>query len=66
MIAPASVQDVKIKGNDKPVQPKQVRTGADVIRSLHPPLNVDHASGSALQVIKTALRHYYDSAGPRP
>ena len=28
MIVPASVEDVKVKGNDKPVQPKQVRTGA--------------------------------------
>jgi len=28
MIVPASVEDVKVKGNDKPVQPTQVRTGA--------------------------------------
>ena len=27
-IAPASVKDVKAKGNDKPVQPKRVRTGS--------------------------------------
>ena len=27
-IAPASAKDVQVKGNDKPVQPKQVRTGA--------------------------------------
>jgi hypothetical protein len=39
---------------------------ADVIRVLHPPLNVDHASGPALEVIKAARRRYYDSAGPRP
>jgi hypothetical protein len=39
---------------------------ADVIRGLRPPLNVDHASGAALQVIKAARRRYYDSAGPRP
>ncbi|MCE3556439.1 hypothetical protein LWC33_33990 [Pseudonocardia sp. RS11V-5] len=38
----------------------------DIIRALHPPLNVDHASGPALQVIKVARRRYYDSAGPRP
>lgn len=37
-----------------------------IIRALHPPLNVDHASGRALQVIKAARRYYYDSAGPRP
>lgn len=37
----------------------------DTIRSLHPPLNVDHASGPALQIIKAARRRYYDSAGPR-
>lgn len=37
----------------------------DIIRALHPPLNVDHASGPALQVVKAARRHYYDSAGPR-
>ncbi|WFG43122.1 GIY-YIG nuclease family protein [Pseudonocardia alni] len=39
---------------------------ADVIRALHPPLNVDHASGPATHVVKAARRRYYDSAGPRP
>ena len=39
---------------------------ADVIRALHPPLNVDHASGPATQVVKAARRRYYESAGPRP
>jgi hypothetical protein len=38
----------------------------DIIRELHPPLNVEHASGPALQTIKAARRRYYDSAGPRP
>lgn len=38
----------------------------DIIRALYPPLNVDHTSGPALQVIKAARRRYYDSAGPRP
>ncbi len=28
MIVPATVKDVKVKGNDKPVQPKRVRTGS--------------------------------------
>jgi hypothetical protein len=39
---------------------------AHIIGILHPPLNVDHAAGPALQVVKAARRHYYDSAGPRP
>ncbi|WP_157818189.1 GIY-YIG nuclease family protein [Pseudonocardia alni] len=39
---------------------------ADVIRALHPPLNVNHASGPAAQIVKAARRRYYDSAGPRP
>lgn len=37
-----------------------------IIRSLAPPLNVDHASGSARDAIKAARRRYYASAGPRP
>lgn len=37
-----------------------------IIHVLGPPLNVDHASGPALDLIKTARRHYYASAGPRP
>ncbi|MBW0093809.1 GIY-YIG nuclease family protein [Pseudonocardia sp. KRD-184] len=36
----------------------------DIIRALHPPLNVDHASGPVVDVIKAARRRYYDSAGP--
>jgi hypothetical protein len=38
----------------------------DIIRALHPPLNVDHAEGPAVGVVKAARRHYRDSAGPRP
>ena len=37
-----------------------------VIETLGPPLNVDHASGSARQVIKAARQRYYASAGSRP
>jgi hypothetical protein len=38
----------------------------DIIQALHPPLNVDHASGPVVDVIKAARHHYYASAGPRP
>ncbi|MBN9792525.1 hypothetical protein DMP17_28615 [Pseudonocardia sp. TMWB2A] len=38
---------------------------ADVIQALDPPLNLDHASGPATEVVKAARRRYYDSAGPR-
>jgi hypothetical protein len=37
-----------------------------IIRSLNPPLNVDHATGPVVELIKTARRRYRDSAGPRP
>jgi hypothetical protein len=37
-----------------------------IIRALRPPLNVDHATGPAVELIKAARRRYYDSAGPRP
>jgi len=37
-----------------------------IIHTLRPPLNVDHSSGPALDLVKTARRHYYASAGPRP
>lgn len=37
-----------------------------IIHVLRPPLNVDHASGPALDLVKAARRHYYASAGPRP
>jgi hypothetical protein len=37
-----------------------------IIERLAPPLNVDHASGPAREVIKAARRRYYASAGPRP
>ena len=37
-----------------------------VIDNLAPPLNVEHASGPAREVIKAARRRYYASAGPRP
>ncbi|WP_143030152.1 GIY-YIG nuclease family protein [Pseudonocardia oroxyli] len=39
---------------------------ADIIRLLRPPLNVDHAEGPTVQVIKAARQRYRDSAGPRP
>jgi len=38
----------------------------DIIRALHPPLNVDHASGPALDLVRAARRRYYASSGPRP
>jgi hypothetical protein len=34
----------------------------DIIRTLQPPLNLDHASGPALHVIKAARRLYFASA----
>lgn len=37
-----------------------------IIRSLRPPLNVDHASGPAPDIVRAARRHYYASAGTRP
>jgi hypothetical protein len=37
-----------------------------VIDDLAPPLNVEHASGPAREVIKAARRRYHASAGPRP
>lgn len=37
-----------------------------LIERLVPPLNVDHATGAARDVIKAARRRYYASAGPRP
>lgn len=37
-----------------------------IIHMLRPPLNVDHATGPALELVKAARRHYYASAGPRP
>lgn len=37
-----------------------------IIRALRPPLNIDHASGPVLDLVKAARRHYYASAGPRP
>jgi hypothetical protein len=44
--------------------PREVE--ADVIRTLHPPLNLAHASGAARDAVKAARQHYYSSAGPRP
>lgn len=35
------------------------------IQTLCPPLNVEHASGPALDLVKAARRHYYASVGPR-
>lgn len=37
-----------------------------IIHVLRPPLNVDHATGPVLELVKAARRHYYASAGPRP
>jgi hypothetical protein len=37
-----------------------------VIRALHPPLNVDHATGPVVRLIKAARQRYYDSAGTHP
>jgi len=36
-----------------------------IIQTLRPPLNVDHASGPMLDLVKAARRYYYASAGPR-
>jgi hypothetical protein len=38
---------------------------AAIIEMLRPPLNIDHASGTAREVVKAARRAYYASAGPR-
>jgi hypothetical protein len=37
-----------------------------LIQILRPPLNVDHATGPSLDLIKAARRRYYASAGVRP
>jgi hypothetical protein len=37
-----------------------------IIQSLRPPLNVEHASGPALDLVKAARRRYYASADPQP
>jgi hypothetical protein len=55
--------NLRVSWSEHPA-PRDVEGG--IIRALHPPLNVDHASGPALQAIKAARRRYYDSAGPRP
>lgn len=39
---------------------------ASIVGMLHPPLNVDHATGPSVVVIKAARRRYYQSAGARP
>ncbi|MGH3566170.1 MAG: GIY-YIG nuclease family protein [Pseudonocardia sp.] len=39
---------------------------AQVIRVLRPPLNVDHAEGAVVDLIRAARRRYRASAGPRP
>jgi hypothetical protein len=36
-----------------------------IIRALDPPLNVDHATAPAVDLIKSARRRYYASAGAR-
>ena len=43
--------------------PREV--GATIIRTLRPPLNVDHATGPNVDVVKAARRRYYASAGAR-
>jgi hypothetical protein len=37
-----------------------------IIRGLRPPLNAEHASGPAVDLVKAARRRYYASAGARP
>jgi hypothetical protein len=37
---------------------------SDIIRALRPPLNVDHATGPTVDIVKAARRRYRDSAGP--
>jgi len=37
-----------------------------IIHVLRPPLNVDHASGPTLHLVRAARQRYYASAGPRP
>jgi len=37
-----------------------------VIQLLRPPLNVDHASGPAVELVQQARKRYYASAGARP
>jgi hypothetical protein len=37
-----------------------------IIQTLRPPLNVEHASGPTLDLVKAARQRYYASAGPRP
>lgn len=37
---------------------------SEIIRTLRPPLNVDHSTGPTVDIIKAARRHYTDSAGP--
>ena len=44
--------------------PRDVEAG--IIQMMRPPLNVDHASGSTREIVKTARRTYYASAGRRP
>ena len=39
---------------------------AAIIRTLRPPLNVDHATGPSVDLVKAARRRYYESAGARP
>lgn len=45
------------------LDPGQVE--GDVIRTLRPPLNVEHASGPVCDVVKAARKRYRSSAGPR-
>jgi hypothetical protein len=46
--------------------PHKNKVEGGIIRMLRPPLNVKHATGSNVDLIKGARRRYYQSAGTRP
>lgn len=57
------VDQLRVSWCEHPAPREVERT---IIEALRPPLNIDHASGSARDVIKAARRAYYASAGPHP
>lgn len=57
------VKHLQVSWSEHPA-PRDVEES--IIHALRPPLNVDHAAGPSLQLIKAARQHYYASAGPRP
>lgn len=57
------VKHLHVSWHEHPA-PREVEES--IIHLLRPPLNVDHASGPTLDLVKAARRHYYGSAGPRP